>query len=83
MDELIRALEQIADAIYGDTFSIVWSIIFTVIPILLTVTTIVLSVRMDRQNQKLQKMIADRDAINQTRQCILDIYITHTWMLFT
>lgn len=45
MDELIRALEQIADAIYGDTFSIVWSIIFTVIPILLTVTTIVLSVR--------------------------------------
>lgn len=74
MDGIIKSLDNIADAINGDALTTGLSIIFAVVPIVLTIITIVLSVRMDKQNQKLQKSIADRDTINQTRQCVLDIY---------
>lgn len=74
MDEVIRSLDQIADAINGDALTTVLSVIFAAVPIALTVITIILSKSMNNQNQKLQKMIADRDTINQTRQCVLDIY---------
>ena len=74
MDEIIKSLDKIADAINGDALTTCLSIIFAVVPSALTIITIVLSVRMDKQNQKLQKAIADRDTVNQTRQCILDIY---------
>ena len=74
MDEIIKSLDNIADAINGNALTTCLSIIFAVVPIVLTIITIVLSVRMDKQNQKLQKSISDRDTINQTRQCVLDIY---------
>ena len=74
MDDIINSLDKIADAINGDALTTCLSIIFAVVPIALTIITIVLSVRMDKQNQKLQKSIIDRDTINQTRQCILDVY---------
>ena len=74
MDEIIKSLDNIADAINGDALTMCLSIIFAVVPIVLTIITIVLSVRMDKQNKKLQKAIADRDTVNQTRQCVLDIY---------
>ena len=74
MDEIIKSLDKIADAINGNALTMCLSIIFAVVPIVLTIITIVLSVRMDKQNQKLQKSIADRDTVNQTRQCVLDIY---------
>ena len=74
MDDIINSLDKIADAINGNALTTCLSIIFAVVPIALTVITIVLSVRMDEQNQKLQKSIIDRDTVNQTRQCILDIY---------
>ena len=74
MDDIIKSLNQIAEAIKTDEPSLWFSIIFAVVPIVLTVITIWLSIRMDKQNQKLQKAIAYRDTINQTRQCILDIY---------
>ena len=70
MDEIIKSLDNIADAINGDALAMCLSIIFAVVPIVLTIITIVLSVRMDKQNKKLQKAIADRDTVNQTRQCI-------------
>ena len=74
MDKVIQSLDKIADAINGNALTTCLSIIFAVVPIVLTIVTIVLSVRMDKQNQKLQQSIAERDATNQTRQCILDIY---------
>ena len=74
MDKVIQSLDKIADAINGNALTMCLSIIFAVVPIVLTIITIVLSVRMDKQNQKLQKAIANRDTINQTRQCVLDIY---------
>ncbi len=74
MDEVVKSLDQIAEAINGNALTTCLSIIFAVVPIVLTIITIVLSVRMDKQNQKLQKSFADRDTVNQTRQCILDIY---------
>ena len=43
-------------------------------PIILTVITILLSIKMHCDNKILQKNISRRDTINQTRECILDIY---------
>lgn len=74
MDEIIQSLDKIADAINGNALTTYLSIALAVVPIVLTIITIVLSVRMDKQNQKLQEVLADRDTTNQTRQCILDIY---------
>ena len=74
MNEIVESLDKIVGAISGNVSKTWVSVILAVVPIALTIITIVLSVRMDKQNQKLQKTIADRDAINQTRQCVLDIY---------
>ncbi|MBP3772132.1 MAG: hypothetical protein J6I53_05490 [Treponema sp.] len=74
MEDLISAVNQILDILKGNNLSFITSIIFALVPILLTVISIILSVRMDMQNKTLQKMIADRDSRNQTRQIILEIY---------
>ena len=67
-------MNEIVDVMSGNALATCLSVVFAVVPIVLTIITIVLSVRMDKQNQKLQKTIADRDAANQTRQYVLDIY---------
>lgn len=74
MEELVGAVNQIVDILEGNKLSFVTSVIFALVPILLTVISIFLSIRMDKQNKALQKMIADRDSRNQTRQIILEIY---------
>ena len=73
MEELIKAINSVAEAC-GEALPRWASIAGIVAPIILTVITIYLSLRMDRQNKKLQKMLSDRDTINQTRECILNIY---------
>ena len=55
MEEIIKSLEQIEKAIKDNAFPLWLTIIFTIVPIVLTVVSIVLSFRMDKQNQKLQK----------------------------
>ena len=73
MDELVMAVDRIAAALQTTTPS--WfSVVSILVPIVLTIVSIVLSVRMDRNNKELQKMLANRDMMNQTRQCVLDIY---------
>lgn len=73
MEELIKAINNVAEAC-GEALPRWASIAGIVAPIILTVITIYLSLRMDKQNKKLQKMLSDRDTINQTRECILNIY---------
>lgn len=73
MDELIVAIDRVAEAL--QTSPPAWiSVVGIVVPIVLTVVSIILSVRMDKNNEKMQKMLANRDMMNQTRQCILNIY---------
>ena len=74
MEELVVAVNQIAEILKGNKITLLLSIIFALAPILLTILSIVLSVRMDKQNKKMQKDIANRDSINQTRQIVLNIY---------
>lgn len=45
-----------------------------ILPCLLTVISIVLSVRMHKDNEELQKQIHNRDVLNQTRETALNIY---------
>lgn len=73
MDELIIAVNRLVDSQTG-TLPLWANIVCIVVPILLTVLSIYLTVRMDRQNKKLQIALANRDMQNQTRQAVLDIY---------
>jgi hypothetical protein len=77
MEQIVQALNEIKNVIEGDRFTVVMSGILAVTPIILTIITIWLSVRMDKQSKKLQKELADRDQKNQTRSCVLDIYNTY------
>lgn len=67
MEGLIIAVNQIAELLKGNKTTFILSII-------LTIMSIILSVRMDRQNGRLQKDIANRGSINQARQIVLNIY---------
>lgn len=73
MDELIIAVNRLVDSQTG-TLPLWANIVCIVVPILLTALSIYLTVRMDRQNKKLQIDLANRDMQNQTRQAVLDIY---------
>jgi len=73
MEDIITPLNNIADAIKGGIPTWV-TVLGAFTPIILTVITIILSVRMDEQNKKLQQDIHKRDVRNQARQDILGIY---------
>ena len=73
MEELGAAINHVAEALQTTTPAWV-SATGIIVPIILTVISIVLSVRMDKNNKEMQKMLANRDMMNQTRQCVLDIY---------
>ena len=73
MDELVVAVNKVAESL--QSASPAWiSAVSIIVPTVLTILSIVLSVRMDKNNEKLQKMLANRDMLNQTRQCVLEIY---------
>ena len=73
MDDLVSAVNKIADLLESSTPTWI-SAVSIIVPIVLTIVSITLSVRMDKNNEKLQKMLANRDMLNQTRQCVLGIY---------
>lgn len=74
MDEIVAALNSIAESLTNDGLPFWLTVIDIILPIILTTITIVLSIRMDKQNKKLQKQIHNRDVANQTRQTVLDIF---------
>lgn len=73
MDELIKAINNVSEAC-NNSLPLWVSVVNIIVPILLTIVTIILSVRMDRQNKGLQKELSNRDMANQTRGNILDFY---------
>lgn len=74
MDEVAFTLNRIADSL-TDSGTPMWlTAIGILMPILLAAITIFMSVRTDRQNRELQKLIHNRDVANQTRQIIIEIY---------
>lgn len=75
MEKLIDAINNLANALQSVTPQ--WmSIVEIFAPITLTVISIVLSVCIHKQNKSFQKILANRDQENQTRQYIIDIYNT-------
>lgn len=74
MDEVVTALNNIAASLSGKELPLWLTAFGIIVPILLTGITIILSVRMNRQNARLQKLIHNRDAANQTRKLVIDIY---------
>ena len=73
MDGLIQSVNNITEVLKNGTPA--WlSTIGAFIPILLSIVTICLSCRMDKNSKKLQKMIHNRDVYLQSRQDILSIY---------
>ena len=74
-ERIIEALDRIADAIDSNEWvTILISIIAIIAPLILTIISICLSIRMDKNNKDLQRQIHNRDVDNQTRQLFMDIY---------
>ena len=73
MEEIVAAINNVAESLKNSTPAWV-SVVGVLVPIVLTVVSIILSVRMDKNNQQMQKMLANRDMMNQTRQSVLNIY---------
>ncbi len=74
-EKIIEALDKIADAIDSNEWvTILISIIAIIAPLILTIISICLSIRMDKNNKDLQRQIHNRDVDNQTRQLFMDIY---------
>lgn len=74
-ERIIEALDKIADAIDSNEWvTILISIIAIIAPLILTIISICLSIRMDKNNKDLQRQIHNRDVDNQTRQLFMDIY---------
>ena len=74
-EKIIEALDKIADAIDSNEWvTILISIIAIIAPLILTIISIRLSIRMDKNNKDLQRQIHNRDVDNQTRQLFIDIY---------
>ena len=82
MDDVIEALNRIAENLRTGVPAWV-TIIGAIAPIILTIITIVLSVQIHRQNKNLQKMIHNRDVINQSRKEILSVYNAFSTSLLT
>lgn len=72
MEELVQAVNRIADS--SSTIPLWVSIVGLIVPIVLTIVSICLSIRMDKQNKELQKLIANRDMVNQSRETVLGFY---------
>ena len=72
MEELVQAVNRIADS--SSTIPLWISLIGLIAPIVLTIVSICLSIRMDKQNKALQKIIANRDMVNQSRETVLGFY---------
>ena len=74
-EKIIEAIDKIADAIDSNEWvTILISIIAIIAPLILTIISIRLSIRMDKNNKDLQRQIHNRDVDNQTRQLFIDIY---------
>ncbi len=84
MEEIVAVLQKIADSMGQNTVPTWLAIIGIVVPIILTCVSIAqgfttrkLSIRMEEQNRELQKQLHNRDVINQSRECVLEIYNTY------
>lgn len=74
MDEIVFALNKIAD-LMSDNGTPLWlTAVGIVMPIMLTGITIFISFRTDMQNKELQKQMHNRDSVNQIRQAVMEIY---------
>ena len=72
MEELVQAVNRIADS--SSTIPLWVSLVGLIVPIVLTIVSICLSIRMDKQSKDLQKLIANRDMVNQSRETVLGFY---------
>ena len=55
MEEIVAAINNVAESLKNSTPAWV-SVVGVLVPIVLTVVSIILSVRMDKNNQQMQKM---------------------------
>ena len=57
MEELVNSITEIEKVLENDTLDILLSIITGVVPIFLTILSILLSKKMNRQNEIIQEML--------------------------
>lgn len=74
MEDIIVALNNIADVMHNNGLPVWMSVLAVVVPIIQTMVIIFLTIIQDKRGKELQKQIANRDMINQVRHNILQIY---------
>lgn len=74
MEQLVQAINVLCSAIETQNIPRWITITSMVAPIALTVLTIILTLLSDYRNRQLQKLLHNRDVVNQSRALILDIY---------
>ena len=74
MEELVSAMKNVVQAL-NVSQNAIWLVYLSALgPLVLTATSVFIACKQHRQNQNLQKQIANRDYINTLRQNALDIY---------
>ena len=74
MDEIVQALNNIANSISRNSMPLIISIIAIAVPIALTIVSIVQAIVQNKQNRDLQKLIHNNEINLQSRENILQIY---------
>lgn len=74
MDEIVQALNNIANAISQNSMPLIISIIAIAVPIALTIVSIVQAIVQNKQSRNLQKLIHNNEINLQSRENILQIY---------
>lgn len=74
MEEIARELQQISEVLLQDQTPVWLTYLSSLGPLILTGISVFIACRQHKQNQNLQKQIANRDSANLLRQNILDIY---------
>lgn len=74
MEEIMRELQKISEILQQNQTSVWITYLSSLGPLILTGISVFIAIKQHKQNQALQKQIANRDAANLLRQNVLDVY---------
>lgn len=74
MDEVVQELQKVLEVLRQDHPSVWLTYLSSLGPLILTGISVFIAIKQHKQNQALQKQIANRDVANLLRQNVLDIY---------
>lgn len=74
MEEIVRELQKISEILLQNQTPVWLTYLSSLGPLILTGISVFIACRQHKQNQNLQKQIANRDSANLLRQNVLEVY---------